>query len=163
MINNIADKQYKMIVDYILEDKEFNKIKKSVHHGTDRLEHSIKVSYYSYLISKKIGLDYETTARAGLLHDYFLTDNDKKMKDSAKSLFNHAKIASLNAIENFNISEKEKNIIETHMFPINIKPPKYLEGWVINFVDKALAVSEVSIKFKYTAVLWLLFLINIKK
>jgi uncharacterized protein len=132
MINNIKDKQYKMIIDYILRDKEFSKISSSYHHGTDRLVHSIKVSYYSYLIARKFGLDYETTATAGLLHDFFVTNNDKTFKESTKSLFKHAKIASNNAINQFGISEKERNIIETHMFPITPKPPKFIEGWIVS-------------------------------
>lgn len=120
MINNIDDKQYKMIVDYIMKDKEFNKISSSFHHGTDRLTHSIKVSYYSYLITKKLGLDYKTTATAGLLHDFFVTSNDKTFKESASSLFNHAKIAAKNAVDKFEISDKEKTLLKLICF-INIK------------------------------------------
>lgn len=163
MINNISDKQYKMIIDYILQDKEFNKIANSYHHGTDRLEHSIKVSYLSYFIARKFGLDYETTATAGLLHDFFTTDNDKTLTDSAKSLFNHAKIAANNAVNQFGISEKEQNIIETHMFPINPKPSKFLEGWIVSLVDKGVSLFEFGVKFRYVTSLWVLFMFNIMK
>jgi uncharacterized protein len=160
MIDNIEDKQYKMIIDYILQDKEFNKIGTSFHHGTDRLTHSLKVSYYSYLVTRKLGLDYETTATAGLLHDFFITENDKSFIESTKSLFSHAKIASNNAINQFGISEKEKNIIETHMFPINIKPPKFIEGWIVSMVDKSVGLCEFGVKFRYAISLWLIFTFN---
>lgn len=163
MIDNIHDKQYKMIVDYILNDKEFNKISSSYHHGTDRLDHSIKVSYYSYLIARKFGLDYETSATAGLLHDFFITSNNKTLIESTESLFKHAKIASNNAIEQFGISEKEKNIIETHMFPINPKPPRFIEGWIVSMVDKAVGLFEFGVKFRYATSLWLIFIFNIMK
>lgn len=163
MIDNIADKQYKMIVDYILQDKEFNKISSSFHHGTDRLTHSLKVSYYSYLITRKFGLDYETAATAGLLHDFFITENDKTFKESTKSLFKHAKIAANNAINQFGISEKEKNIIETHMFPLNLKPSKFIEGWIVSAVDKIVGFYEFSVKFRYATSLWLVFMFNTMK
>ncbi|HHT38178.1 MAG TPA: HDIG domain-containing protein [Mollicutes bacterium] len=163
MINNIDDKQYKMIVDYIMKDKEFNKISSSFHHGTDRLTHSIKVSYYSYLITKKLGLDYKTTATAGLLHDFFVTSNDKTFKESASSLFNHAKIAAKNAVDKFEISDKEKNIIETHMFPLTLKPSKFIEGWIVSFVDKGVGIFEFGVKFRYAITLWLIFVFNIMK
>ncbi len=163
MANNIKDKQYLMIVDYILNDNEFQKIGISYHHGTDRLNHSVKVSYYSYYITKKLGLDYETAATAGLLHDFFITNNDKTMSESVRSLFGHAKIAADNAINQFGISEKEKNIIETHMFPINIKPSKYIEGWVVSIVDKIVGLTEFGMKFRYATTLWVLFLINLMK
>lgn len=163
MIDNIGDKQYKMIVDYILCDKEFNKISSSYHHGTDRMIHSLKVSYYSYWIARKLGFDYETAATAGLLHDFFITDNDKKIKESARSLFKHAKIASNNAINQFGISEKERNIIETHMFPLNPKPPKSIEGWIVTLVDKVVGLYEFGVKFRYATSLWVIFAFNIMK
>jgi uncharacterized protein len=163
MVNNIEDKQYKMIVDYILRDNEFNKIALSNHHGTDRLAHSIRVSYYSYKIARKLGIDYETAATAGLLHDFFFTSNDKTFKESTKSVFTHAKIAANNAINQFGISEKEKNIIETHMFPINPKPSKFIEGWIVSFVDKFVGLFEFGIKFRYATTLWAIFLFNIMK
>jgi uncharacterized protein len=163
MIDNITDKQYKMIVDYILRDKEFIKIASSYHHGTDRLGHSVKVSYFSYLIARKMGLDYETTATAGLLHDFFVTDNDKTIKESAELLFKHAKIAANNAINQFGISEKEKNIIESHMFPINPTPPKFIEGWIVSLVDKGVGICEFGDKFRFAASIWLLFMFNIMK
>jgi len=163
MIDHIDDKQYMMIVDYILCDKEFNKISASLHHGTDRLSHSIRVSYYSYLIARVLGLDYETAATAGLLHDFFITANDKTFKESTQSLFRHAKIASNNAINQFGISEKEKNIIETHMFPINPKPSKFIEGWIVSVVDKCACAFEFSLKFRYATSLAIIFLFNTMK
>jgi uncharacterized protein len=163
MIDNIADKQYMMIVDYIIKDKEFNKISSSFHHGTDRLEHSVKVSYYSYYIAKSFGLDFETAATAGLLHDFFITKNDKTFQESTKSLFRHAKIASNNAINQFGISEKERNIIETHMFPVTPKPPKFIEGWIVSMVDKGVSLGEFGVKFRYATSLWLIFAFNIMK
>jgi uncharacterized protein len=164
MVNNIKDDQYFPLVDYILKDKEFTKIADSNHHGTSRFDHSVRVSYFSYKIAKKLGLDYETTAKAGLLHDFFITDEDNKtIVDSVKSIFKHSKIAVNNSINQFGISEKEKNIIETHMFPLNIKPPKYAEGWLITMIDKAVGIYEFGHKFRYLSTLWTLFMINLLK
>ena len=63
------DDNYMNIVGNILDNEEFNQIKGIEHHGTTRFEHSVRVSYYSYKISKLLHLDYVETARAGLLHD----------------------------------------------------------------------------------------------
>ena len=67
--NDIQDRK---IVNHILNNEEFLKIKKIEHHGISRYEHSMKVSYYSYKIAKALRLDYEQVARGGLLHDFFL-------------------------------------------------------------------------------------------
>ncbi len=142
------DQQYFNIVNHILENKIFNKIKKFSHHGTDRLTHSKRVSYMSYKITKRIGLDFKSAAVAGLLHDFYLYVDQKKIIKYIKAQYIHPKEASKNAVFYFNISKKEQNIIETHMFPITFKPSKHLEGWVIIMADKIVAFYEYGINYK---------------
>ncbi len=142
MLKKYADKDYYYIVNNILNNNEFRKIDNCSHHGISRLEHCVRVSYYSYLITKYLGLDYEKTARAALLHDFFIGDNSSKLK----SFFNHSKIALENSDNLFILSDKERDIINTHMFPVNInKIPKYMESWVVSFVDKASCIYEGSL------------------
>ena len=64
--------EYKEIVKDILNNREFKKIELCPHHKINRLVHSKRVSYYSYKICKKLGFDYVSAARGGLLHDFFL-------------------------------------------------------------------------------------------
>lgn len=132
--------------------------------------HSLKVSYYSYKISKFLKLDYKQTARAGLLHDfYFDTTKDfAKAKDKIKLYSTgHPSDAVENACKEFDLTEKEKDIIKTHMFPIDFRIPKYLEGWVVNLVDTAISTYEFTKKFRYqlnTALnIWLILFINLRK
>ena len=136
MQNSINDLEYLNLVNDILENNEFNKLTEIGHHGLSRLEHSIKVSYYSYRITKKLNLDYESTARAGLLHDFFITNKKFKVKERAKSFYMHPKYSLENSSKYFELNKVEKNIIESHMFPIYIKIPKYIESWTVSFVDK---------------------------
>jgi uncharacterized protein len=143
------DKLYLSIVEHILENDKFNEIKISEHHGISRYDHSLRVSYISYKISKVLGLSYYEVARGGLLHDFFMTDNDRNMKDKVVSTFIHPKKAVDNAKNHFGLSKKEEDIIKTHMFPINVRPPKYMEGWVVNLVDKGVGIFEFSKKFSY--------------
>ena len=37
------------------------------------------------------------------------------------------------------MNKKVENIILRHMFPLNKIPPKYLEGWLVTFADKAVS------------------------
>ena len=46
------DQEYLQIIDNIMSNKEFRKIDNIKHHNTTRLDHSLKVSYYSYKIAK---------------------------------------------------------------------------------------------------------------
>ena len=82
-------------------------------------------------------------ARAGLLHDFFLVDNsDVDTTKRLDVLINHPKYALANAKRYFEITEKEENIILSHMFPISLKVPRYVESWIVDIVDNFVAIAE---------------------
>ena len=137
---DINNYEWNNIVKDILNNKEFKKIELCPHHKTNRLEHSKRVSQISYNVCKKLNLDYVSAARGGLLHDFFT--NSYKESKKGNLMKNHPKIASNNATKHFNINDKEKNIIESHMFPLNIVPPKYMEGWILCCADKICSGAE---------------------
>jgi uncharacterized protein len=163
-MNYIYDDDYMMIIENILSNSEFIKLKNAKHHGDNRLDHSLRVSYSAYKLSKLLGLDYVSTARAGLLHDFFFSSENPTAKELFRCNFTHAREAANNAIKHFNISPKEEDIIVSHMFPVNIVPPKYMEGWVVTMADKAIATCEHlacwSRKLKLATNLFILFIIN---
>lgn len=164
-MNKITDDaKYIGIVDYILDDSKFLELNKIEHHGISRYDHSLKVSYYSYKISKILKLDYKKVAKAGLLHDFFLSNENRNLKERFLSTFIHPKKAVKNADEQFGLTDIEKDIIVSHMFPINLTVPKYAESWIVNIVDKIVATFEFYTKFSrqitYASNLYLIFLIN---
>ena len=158
------DMDYIQIVRSILYHDEFNKLKLIEHHGLSRYDHSLKVSYYSYKIAKCLKLNARNVARAGLLHDYFFSDCEQTKKERFLSVFTHPKKAVKNADEKFGINKMEEDIIKSHMFPINLTVPKYLESWVVDLVDKGVGLFEFmqkfSYRFSYATNLLLVFLIN---
>ena len=142
------DNSYYNVVNDIIYDNNFIKLDNDKHHGISRLEHSQRVSYYSYKITKFLRLNYKDTARGALLHDFYLNEDltEKQLKISA---FVHAKKALENSDKYFYLSELEKDIIYKHMFPLNItRIPKYMESWIVSSVDKIVAVYEFSLSFK---------------
>ena len=88
MRNWKKDKVYLEIVDDVLSNNDFKELKMYKHHGDNRLDHSIRVSYYSYLIAKKIGLNTKSIARAGLLHDFFKV-NIRKFLTTINNILNY--------------------------------------------------------------------------
>lgn len=148
------DDEYYMLINHILNNQEFQKIGECVHHGTTRLDHSLKVSYYSYKIAKKLKFDYESTARGGLMHDFFYNEHGGMTKDGIKSTFTHNKVALYNSEKYFGLNYKEKDIIEKHMFPINIKMPRYKESFIVCIVDKAVAFNELNKKIASNLIIW---------
>mgnify|MGYP003311444247 CR=1 FL=1 len=45
--------EFDNIIKDVMNDIDFKEIDTCVHHGISRLEHSLRVSYYSYLITIK--------------------------------------------------------------------------------------------------------------
>lgn len=112
------------------------------HHYSNRLEHSIRVSYLSYRIAKKLHHDARATARAGLLHDLFYYDWRTTKFDLGTHAWIHPRIALRNAEKITRLSPLERDIIIKHMWGATIIPPKYLEGYIVTAVDKYAATRE---------------------
>lgn len=163
----LDDKEYYDIVSDIINNDEFDKIKKIEHHGITRYEHSLKVSYRSYKIAKALKLNAYETARAGLLHDFFISSNDQTKLNKCISTFTHPYKVVKTVSKNFNVSDRELDIIKTHMFPVNLSIPKYAESWVVNLVDKFIGTYEFSVKFgnkfNYAINLGIVLFMNIMK
>ena len=136
---------YKIVKD-ILVNKEFDKLKDMTHHGISRYDHSIRVAYYTYIITKKLGLDYTKATRAAMLHDFF-TDEVKDM-DGVSRLRKHPGFALENAKKYYKLSSMEEDIIITHMFPVTFRPPKYIESWLVDFIDDVASIYERSFALK---------------
>lgn len=162
----INDKKYKSIVKSILRDTNFKKTYNIEHHGISRMEHSLKVSYYSYKIARKIGFDYESVARGGLLHDFYLDGDERSGKSKFVDTFIHPKKALDTSRKYFDLNSIEENIIISHMFPIYKSLPKYKESALVNLVDKVIGLHEMLrevrcktvYKFNYIILLLVIFI-----
>lgn len=137
------DKDYYNIVNDIVTNKEFLKLKSYKHHGITRYEHVERVSYWSYKVGKKLGLDYTAIARAGLLHDFFLISYQSvNIIDKFKVFFGHPKIALENSKKYFKLNKKEENIILSHMFPATFRLPLSFEAWLVNIIDDVGSICD---------------------
>lgn len=137
------DEKYLEYVSDILRNKDFLKLANYTHHNSDRFQHSLNVSYYSYLISKKFNLDSKKIARAALLHDFFFVDNLSIGKFSRiKTLFLHPKLALDNSLKYYYLSDMERNIITSHMFPLGWSFPRYKESVLVDLVDNYISIHE---------------------
>ncbi len=161
------DLKYTLLVQDILENEDFCKLKYIEHHATNKYVHSLRVSYYAYKIAKILKLDVEAVARAGLLHDFAISKNGRDFKERFIETFTHPKVALMESKERFTLSEMEENIIVSHMFPFYIALPKYMESWLVVAVDKTIGSAELLKKFfnraTYFANVYILVLFSILK
>lgn len=141
------DAEYLSHISDLVNDKKLRKLDSIVHHHhTTRFKHSIYVSYVSYKIAKRFNLDARATARAGLLHDFFLEDRQEiQVMNQGSHNDVHPKIALENALELTELSDKEKDIILKHMFLCSKSSfPRYRESIIVTCIDKYCAMDEVS-------------------
>ena len=127
--------------------QELQQLKEITHHiSTTRFQHCVNVSYYSFLVCRKLKLNARSAARAGLLHDLFFYNrkeyNSSKVKGQPSHSQNHADIACRNADRLTQISPLERDMIEKHMWPVTRGLPSYKETYVITVIDKYCAVLE---------------------
>ena len=144
----LTAKEYRKTVRPIATKPVVQSMKKFNHHSqTSCFKHSVHVSYMNYIVCKKLGLDDNAAAKAGLLHDLFLYDwhGHKPEKGERMHGFEHPNKALKNAHDNFSLTKKEGDMITKHMFPLTLTPPSYKETYVIVMTDKLCSLSLIHI------------------
>lgn len=130
----------------LLSDADVRQMQTFIQHGdVTTFDHCLCVSYYSYLWAKRLGLDCKAAARGGLLHDFYLYDwHTTKPPCGGLHGFVHPALALKNAESRFKLSDREIEIIRTHMWPLTVRPPKYREAYVVLLCDKWCATLETA-------------------
>lgn len=131
----------------ILESVNFQLTREHIQHGTVTVHaHCINVAKHSLVLADKlkIRVRHRELIRGALLHDYFLYDwHDKDHINPFKLHgFFHPGRALKNATRDFELTEREKDIIRKHMWPMTIIPPKCREAWIVTAADKWVSLLE---------------------
>ena len=136
--------EYLDCVQEIIDHDDVKSMKKYNQHGSvDCFQHCLNVSTASYLICKKLKLDYRSAARGGLLHDFFLYDWHKENPHGGLHAFTHPKVAAQNADKTFTLNSRERDVIKNHMWPLTVSFPRYPETLIVVLVDKFYCIREV--------------------
>lgn len=146
------DEEFFKDVRKTVRHSRMNIAKNHIQHGnTSVFLHSVAVAYYCYKFSLMTGLDFKSDelVRGALLHDYFLYDWHTTQGATKLHGFYHPEAALINAEEDFNLTDCEKEIIERHMFPLTLHPPKHRESVLVCLVDKLCSTYEVFSRHTY--------------
>ncbi len=144
--NRYAEKLIEKYAGDIISSSGMQSEKNFIQHGgISCYSHSVSVALMSINIAQtlRIHADIKSMIRGALLHDYFLYDWHERDPKHKLHGFTHARTALRNAERDFNLSEIERDIIEKHMFPVNIKPPRHKESYIVTIADKICALREV--------------------
>ena len=78
------------------------------------------------------------------MHDYFQYDWHERDNSHRWHGFIHARRAMKNAERDFSVNEVERNMIDTHMFPLNLRLPRYRESVILTIADKICSFQETT-------------------
>lgn len=131
----------------ILKSRNFRRTKEYIQHGNMTVNaHVMNVARYSLLLNEKLHVQCNRRAlvRGALLHDYFLYDWHIPDRNNSHRLhgFYHPGIALKNAAREYRLTDKEKDIIKKHMWPLTVIPPGCREAWVVTTADKWCSLLE---------------------
>lgn len=141
------------MISQLQEHPKVQQMKSYVQHGTvTTYEHCCQVTRLSVAINDRFHLhaDNMKLTRAAMLHDFYLYDwhNDDDGTHKWHG-FHHADRAVENAERYFDISKKEKEIIYSHMWPLNItRVPRSREAWIVCMADKICSLHETLFRRK---------------
>ena len=89
-----------------------------------------------------IAVDRPSLVRGALLHDYFLYDWHDPDPSHRLHGFRHAGFALRNAGRDFSLGPIERNMIASHMFPMNLVLPRFRESLLLCLADKICSFCE---------------------
>lgn len=144
----VLHRQIREAASDILKSENFQSTKGHIQHGNMTVnQHCMNVAKYSLAISDKfhIPCSRRELIRGALLHDYFLYDwhiGDAKKPQNLHGFY-HPGIALRNASREYDLTDREKDIIAKHMWPLTInKIPMCREAWIVTTADKWCSLLE---------------------
>ena len=107
-------------------------------------EHSVQAAYVcaAWARALQVPVDGRSLVRGALLHDYFLYDWHEKDAGHRLHGLHHARRALKNARKQYRLSPIEANMIDSHMFPLNLRLPRCRESVLLCLADKYCALRE---------------------
>ena len=111
--------------------------------GFSCYRHCIWVSQISFRLCGALGWNAREAARGALLHDLYLYNwMDRGLPGLWRHLLDHPAQALENAKARFPLTDREADIIRSHMFPISTVRHHYRESVIVELSDKFCALSE---------------------
>lgn len=142
-------KQQSRMIEEMSKDHRTRRMKEYVQHGSvSTFTHCRRVAEMSCRMSELLHLSVSERelVRGAFLHDYFLYDWHA-YRGRPLHGFAHPKRALRNAQQDFDLTEKEGNIIESHMWPLlPTRIPRCKEALLVCIADKVCSLEETILR-----------------
>ncbi len=128
----------------LLADELVKSMKNYHHHKAITTHfHSLYVSYTVLKMAENMKLENaREVTRAALLHDFYLYEWYTEKHEEYHMTY-HPKQSVKNIEEHFGkLSEMQKNMVLSHMFPMGVERPKSVGAWLLTLADKHCASED---------------------
>jgi len=141
----LREREFLDLTKELLDSEQVRMMGRWKHHGpVTTLDHSLFVAFSTYRLARLLHLDVRAAVRGALLHDLYLYDSHDKSAHPGNQCFDHPRFAARNAAALTPLTDKERNIILSHMWPLGGALPRSLEAWMVDLVDTICAGLEIS-------------------
>lgn len=144
------EKAFRALSESIISHPDYQSMKKLRAHGRLTVfDHSISVARCALAMNRRLKLkaDEQQLITGALLHDFYLYDwHDARIDVPLFKMhgYTHPFTACRNASERFELTSTEKNIIQSHMWPLTLRTlPHSREAWLVCLCDKIIATEEL--------------------
>ena len=144
----------------ILCHPRFQELRQYGHHGGENClyNHLVDTAKQAYLLANVFGLKKDrvrAVTRAALLHDFFgynwrSEEHRREVRQYSgwkrvthMHAFLHGAVAAERASRYFDLDDRQRAAIRSHMFPL-ASWPRNSEAWIVTLADKIVASREVS-------------------
>lgn len=138
--------EFESTLQQLKADERIQRLKQyRQHRTTTTYDHCMHVARSSYRLAGALRLrvDGASLARGAMLHDYYLYDTRYKNCSAYQHGTRHAARALQNAGQLYDLTPIERNIIYSHMWPLNLTHlPRCREAVLVCVADKVCAVEE---------------------
>lgn len=128
------------------DDPNAMAMREFVQHGcVSTYEHCMRVACTSFWLNRRLNLhaDECSLVRGAFLHDFYLYDWHKARHITHWHGFKHPLIARINADVIFRLNDTERDIIQSHMWPLTIHLiPSTREAAIVCIADKLCSAQE---------------------
>lgn len=130
--------------------KEAERMKHYIQHGQiSTYDHVISVVRFSFYLNRHfhLGAPEKELVRGAFLHDFYLYDWHENGYPGRLHGLHHPAIALENAMQRYTLTKTERNIIESHMWPLTLRKfPKCRAAMIVCFADKICSSYETIIR-----------------
>ncbi len=130
---------------HLKDDRRVGQMKKYIQHGSvNTYEHVIHVTQMSLKLNQKLHVhaDEKQLIKGAMLHDYYLYDWHHNDKEGLHG-FRHPERALQEAERDFHLTDAERNMIRSHMWPLTLfHVPNNRAAWILCLADKIVSTKE---------------------